>query len=65
MPKIAHAYAIVPEPGKIGRYRSVHLTGVTADQLEDLEPSRRSEPLSTALMRCIEAMNIRVRRRLW
>ncbi len=53
---IAHAYALVPVPGKIGKYRAVHLTNVIAESQECLEPSGRAEPGAQGLARCESAM---------
>jgi hypothetical protein len=62
---IAHAYALVPEAGKVGRFRAVHLTNVLAESIECLEPSNRSEPAGMGLARCESAMAKRHRKGEW
>ena len=62
---IGHAYALVPVPGKIGKYRAVHLTNVIAESQECLEPSGRAEPAAQGLARCESAMLRRYQKGGW
>lgn len=62
---IAHAYAIVPVAGKVGKYRALHLQGVIAEIVTDLEPEGRGEPATTCLSRIDSALNERTRRKAW
>jgi hypothetical protein len=62
---IAHAYALVPEPGKVGKFRALHLTNVIAENVECLEPSGRGEPAAMGLARCESAMAKRHRKGEW
>lgn len=62
---IPHAYALIPQPGRPGRFYAVHLANVTADQLDHLEPSGRSEAATFGMQRIERAMDRRHREKLW
>lgn len=62
---IAHAYALVPDPDKRGRFFALHLTDVIASGVEHLEPSQRSQIAAYGLQRIEKAMEVRHRRRQW
>jgi hypothetical protein len=59
---VPHAYALIPDPNAIGRFRALHLSNlrVDASQIEYLEPSARTEPAVSAVTRCMTAMNTRL-----
>jgi hypothetical protein len=62
---VPHAYALIPDPSSIGRFRALHLTDlrVDASQIEYLEPSARTEPAVSAVTRLMTAMNTRLYQR--
>lgn len=62
---IAHAYALIPDPDKPGRFFALHLTDVIAGGVEHLEPSSRSTIAAYGLQRIERAMEARHRRRAW
>jgi hypothetical protein len=59
---VPHAYALIPDPSSIGRYRALHLTNLLVDpkDIEYLEPSGRTEPAVSAVTRLMTAMNTRL-----
>lgn len=57
---IGHAYALIP--AGIGRFRAVHLEGVIADKVNDLEPEGRGEPVALGVQRVTLALTKRARR---
>ena len=62
---MSHAYAIIPDPERPGKYFSAHLTGVSYKGLKHLEPSERSESIGTATERLNTAVSIRSRTHKW
>ena len=60
---IPHAYALIPDGP--GRFRAVHLAGVTAAEVNPLEPNGQAEGAGTGLSRIATAMMVRHRRRAW
>lgn len=62
---IAHAYALVPDPDRRGRFFALHLTDVIAGGVEHLEPNGRSQIAAHGLRRIAKAMEVRHRRREW
>lgn len=62
---IPHAYALIPHPGRPGRFYAVHLGNVTADTLTHLEPSDRSEAATFGMQRIERAMQKRHKEKLW
>lgn len=62
---IPHAYALVQDPARPGRFFAVHLTDVVAKGIEFLEPSARSEPATYGLGRMRGDMEDRHRRKTW
>jgi hypothetical protein len=62
---VPHAYALIPDPNSIGRFRALHLTDLRVDpsQIEYLEPSARTEPAVSAVTRLMTAMNVRLYQR--
>jgi hypothetical protein len=60
---VLHAYALIADG--IGRFRAVHLTGVTAENVEHLEPNGRPESAAGGMMRISAAMTERHRRKAW
>ena len=60
-----HAYALVEDPLRPGRYFSVHLTGVIADSAEIIEPSACSEYALNGVNRIINEIHRRTRKQLW
>ncbi len=62
---IPHAYALIPQPGRPGRFYAVHLLNVTADGLEHLEPSGRSEAATFGMQRIERAMDKRHKEKQW
>lgn len=62
---IPHAYALVPDPDRKGRFFAVHLTNVVARELEHLEPNARSAAAPHGLVRINGAMEKRHRSKQW
>ncbi len=62
---IPHAYALLQDPARPGRFFAVHLTDLIAKGIEFLEPSARSEPATYGLGRMRAAMEDRHRRKTW
>jgi len=62
---VAHAYALIPDPVRAGRFYAVHLTNVIAGGLEHLEPGARSQVAPYGLLRIQAAMETRHRRKKW
>lgn len=60
---IAHAYALVPDPARPGRYFAVHLRDVVAGGYDHIEPSGRSDMIPRGMMRITGAMQARHRAR--
>lgn len=62
---VPHAYALVPDPVRRGRFFAVHLTNVVAGGLEHLEVNGRSETAPYGLQRMGAAMEKRHRLKGW
>ncbi len=62
---IEHAYALVPDPARPGRFFAVHLQGVVAASFDHLEPSGRSDLIPRGMLRIDQAMSARHRARRW
>ncbi len=62
---ILHAYALVPDPARVGRYFAVALTDVVAGGYTHLEPSGRSDMPTRGMLRIEGAMQARHRQRAW
>lgn len=62
---IPHAYALVQDPKRPGRWFAVHLTDVVAGGCEILEPSDRNEPATYGLERIKLAMHRRHKEKKW
>lgn len=62
---VPHAYALIEEPGRPGRFYAVHLTDVLAKGIEFLEPSERSEPATYGLVRLTRAQDRRHKEKKW
>ena len=59
---IPHAYALIPDPDRPGKYYAVHLMGVHAERIEHLDkPVPRGSYHTAALSRIIPAMQNRYR----
>lgn len=62
---IPHAYALIADPNRPGRFFAVHLTDVIAQGLDILEPSGRSEPATYGLQRIDRAADRRHKEKRW
>jgi hypothetical protein len=62
---VPHAYALIPDPKKVGHYFAVHLTGVIARGLTHLEPGARSAAAPYGLQRIGKAMERRHVEKRW
>lgn len=62
---IPHAYALIEQPGRPGRFYAVHLTDVLAKGIDFLEPSQRSEPATYGLVRIARAQDRRHKEKRW
>lgn len=62
---VPHAYALIQDPERPGRFYAVHLTDVLAGGLEILEPSARSEPATYGLVRIERAQDRRHKEKRW
>lgn len=62
---ILHAYALVPDPARPGRYFAVALHDVVAGSYTHLEPSGRSDMPPRGMLRIEGAMQTRHRQRAW
>jgi hypothetical protein len=60
---IAHAYALVPDPDRPGRYFALCLHDVVAGSYDHLESSGRSDMIPRGMMRINGAMGARHRAR--
>jgi len=62
---ILHAFALVPDPARPGRYFAVGLSDVVAGSYTHLEPSGRSDMPTRGMLRIEGAMQARHRLRAW
>lgn len=62
---VPHAYALMQDPHRPGKYFAVHLSNVIAEDIEYLEASARAENVAYGLRRLSAAMEERHRRRAW
>lgn len=62
---VPHAYALIPDPNRVGRFFAVHLSDVLAAGLEHLEPSGRSEAAAYGLQRIARAQDRRHKEKRW
>lgn len=62
---IPHAYALVQDPARPGKFFAVHLTDVIAKGVEILEHSDRSEPATYGLVKLAQAQERRHREKRW
>ncbi len=62
---VPHAYALVPDPERRGKFFAVHLSNVVAEGLEHLELSGRSETAPYGMKRIEAAMEKRHRLKGW
>ncbi len=62
---VPHAYALIQDPARPGRFFAVHLADVLASGIELLEPSARSEPATYGLVRIARAQDRRHKEKRW
>ncbi len=62
---VPHAYALIQDPEKPGKFFAVHLTDVLASGIAFLEPSARSEPATYGLVRIARAQDRRHKEKRW
>lgn len=62
---VPHAYALIQDPARPGRWYAVHLVNVSAQGIEHLEPSARSEMAPHGMIRIGKAMERRHVEKKW
>ncbi len=62
---VPHAYALIQDPERPGRFFAVHLTDIVARGIEFLEPSARSEPATYGIVRMDRAASKRHKEKAW